>query len=362
MLSSLERFKANVLEQLGEGVIVADADGRIVTVNRAAEEIHGRVRLDVPPDDYSRTYQLLTMDDEPFPPHELPLSQAVLHGRTVEDAYWKVQRPDGSVVVAVGTARPVLNDEGEQIGSVLTMRDDTLRHEAEAQLKEALRLKETLLFEVNHRVRNSLQIVSSIVSLPISRVQDSAAREVLRKTRNRIDVISATHRSLYELGTHDRVDCNKLLPDISAQIVDTYRSDQDVSLNVDVSGEIVLPISKAVSLCLAVTELLSNACKYAFVGREAGNLDLMLREDDGEVLVVIQDDGIGFTEGERDPSGTGIGTLLVKSLTSVLGADVECQTGDNGTRHTIRFQRDGENVVGAYRVFVPSARRTPDAV
>ena len=80
------------------------------------------------------------MDDEPYPSHELPLARAV-GGETVIDESWKIRRPDNSVVVATGTARPVLDDDGEQIGAVLTMRDDTLRHEAEKQLQEALALK-----------------------------------------------------------------------------------------------------------------------------------------------------------------------------------------------------------------------------
>lgn len=338
MLSSIERFKANVLEQLGEGVIVTDAHGRILTVNRAAEEIHGQVRLDVPPEKYSETYQLLTMDDEPYPSHELPLARAV-GGETVIDESWKIRRPDNSVVVATGTARPVLDDDGEQIGAVLTMRDDTLRHEAEKQLQAALALKETLLFEVNHRVRNSLQIVSSIVSLPLHRITDPEAHAALSQKRDRIDVISATHRSLYELGTHDRVDCNRLLPDLCAQIVETYGIDRELTLDTYVSGEIVLPISKAVSLCLAVTELLTNACKYAFEGREAGYLKLGLDGAGERVCVTVEDNGVGIREGVRHESGTGIGTLLVKSLTGILQADVDCDTGPKGTCHTIRFDR-----------------------
>ncbi|MEM5517331.1 histidine kinase dimerization/phosphoacceptor domain -containing protein [Henriciella sp. AS95] len=359
MLSSVEKFKASVLDQLGEGVIVADDKGRIITVNRAAEEIHGRVRLDVPPDEYSETYKLLTMEDEPYPSHELPLARAVLNGETVVDSAWKIKRPDGSVVFAVGTARPVLDDDGRQIGSVLTMRDDTLRLQAEQQLREALYLKEMLLFEVNHRVRNSLQIVSSIVSLPLQRIEDKEARDALRQTRDRVDVVSATHRSLYELGTHDRVDCVKLLPDICQQIFETYQLDRGIKLIRDSRGEIILPISKAVSLCLAVTELLTNACKYAFKERDVGRITLLIDGESDEVMVSVMDDGVGIKDGERDPNGTGVGTLLVEALTSVLGAKVDRETGSSGTRHTISFMR--EELAGNLRngMFDPNRSANP---
>ncbi|MEQ9317273.1 MAG: sensor histidine kinase, partial [Henriciella sp.] len=183
------------------------------------------------------------------------------------------------------------------------------------------------------------QIVSSIVSLPLHRISDPEAHAALSQTRDRIDVISATHRSLYELGTHDRVDCNRLLPDLCAQMVDTYAIDRELTLDTDVSGEIVLPISKAVSLCLAVTELVTNACKYAFEGRASGGLTLGLDGDGERICVTVADNGVGIREGARHESGTGIGTLLVKSLTGILQADVSCDTGPDGTRHTIAFDR-----------------------
>tara|TARA_R110002124_G_scaffold81383_10_gene214540 strand:- start:965 stop:2044 length:1080 start_codon:yes stop_codon:yes gene_type:complete len=337
MLSSVEGFKSVVLDQLGEGVIVADADGRIISVNRAAEEIHGRVRLDVPPDEYSNNYALLTMDDEPFPPDELPLARAVLRGESVIEEPWKIRRPDGSVIIAVGTARPVRNASGEQIGSVLTMRDDTLRVRAEQELLEAIKIKDTLLFEVNHRVRNSLQIVSSIVALPLKRVEDEFARETLALTQQRIEVISATHRSLYELGQHDEVDCVALLPDLCKAVIETYSVQEPIGFICETRGNLVLPVSKAVSMCLAVTELVTNACKYAFQGRSMGTVKLLLDGATDQVTIRVEDDGIGMPEVSGKNERRGIGMILVDSLAKSLAADVRIDSNQTGTRIAITF-------------------------
>lgn len=122
---------AAALEQLAEGVILTDKAGRITFVNDAASRLHGVARLDVPPEDYAESYQLLTENGEPYPSTELPLARAVLRGDTVLDARWRIRRPDGSEVFAVGSARPVLGPGGEQVGAVLTMRDDTPRVNAE---------------------------------------------------------------------------------------------------------------------------------------------------------------------------------------------------------------------------------------
>ncbi|WP_299646088.1 PAS domain S-box protein [Sphingomonas bacterium] len=128
--------QAAILGQLAEGVIVTDRAGRITFVNDAATRLHGVARLDVEPDAYSDTYHLLTLDGELYPSHALPLSRAVLNGETVEDARWRIRRPDGSEVIAVGSARPVRDATGAAIGAVLTLRDETERAEAEQRLRE----------------------------------------------------------------------------------------------------------------------------------------------------------------------------------------------------------------------------------
>ena len=126
-----------ILGQLAEGVIVTDPDGRIIFVNEAAIRHHGVAQLDVPPEDYAETYHLLTEAGEPYPTADLPLVRAVLNGESVTDARWRIRRPDGSEVVAVGNARPVTGADGQKIGAVLTLRDETARVLAENRLTES---------------------------------------------------------------------------------------------------------------------------------------------------------------------------------------------------------------------------------
>ncbi|MDQ3388395.1 MAG: PAS domain-containing protein [Gemmatimonadota bacterium] len=129
-----------VLRQVADGVILTDPDGRIVFVNDAARELHGVAELGVPVGDYTKSYHLLTMEGDPYPPEELPLARAVLRNETVVDAQWRIRRPDGTEVIAQGNASPIVDEDGSKLGAVLTIRDITeqlrARHLVEEQATE----------------------------------------------------------------------------------------------------------------------------------------------------------------------------------------------------------------------------------
>ena len=139
------------IAQLVEGVIVTDAAGRITFVNAAAARLHGVARLDVPPQEYAERYHLLTLDGAPYPSESLPLARAVLRGETVVDESWRIRRPDGSEILAVGSARPLLDAEGRQMGAVLTLRDESAREAAAA----AERQRDVLAEQLRHAFEQS---------------------------------------------------------------------------------------------------------------------------------------------------------------------------------------------------------------
>ena len=124
------------LEQLAEGVIVADAEGRISYLNGAAERMQGLKALGVTPSEYSDVYKLFTCDGEPYPSLDLPLARAVLRDEIVTDAQWVVRREDRDEIIVSGAAQPLRAPDGKKMGAVLTFHDDTQRTVAEAQLRE----------------------------------------------------------------------------------------------------------------------------------------------------------------------------------------------------------------------------------
>jgi len=134
--SLLPAEQATVLGQLREGVILTDRTGRITFVNEAAARFHGVLQLGVPLAEYSQNSHLLTEDGRPYPPDELPLARAVLHGETVNQARWCVRSDGGTERIATGAAQPLLDADGVLTGALLTFHDDTARVQAERALAD----------------------------------------------------------------------------------------------------------------------------------------------------------------------------------------------------------------------------------
>ncbi len=329
--------REDFLNQLGEGVIIADATGAITFVNSCAKELHGQAHLGVEPGNYSATYNLLTMDGEPYPDDLLPLSRAVLTGEVVIDERWRIRRADGSEILAIGSARPMNNEHGKQVGSVLIIRDDTRRHADEQALQELVRTKDMLLHEVNHRVKNSLQLVTSLLSLQAMRVDEAEVRAALNEASQRVAVVARIHQRLYTASEHDRVAIGALLREVAEDNIAAHAQDGRITLICACENPVIL-LDQAIPLALCVSELLVNAIKYSVAGRESGTIRLHVASTgDGNVHVAIEDDGAGLPAGFDPNRSTGLGMKIVQVLTRQLRAELTVDSVAGRTCFTIGF-------------------------
>ncbi|GGY43231.1 histidine kinase dimerization/phosphoacceptor domain -containing protein [Parvularcula lutaonensis] len=320
------------LEQLGEGVIVADTEGKLIYVNSAAEALHGVKELDVEPDRYSETYHLLTPEGEPHPFEDLPLARAVMKGETVENAHWKIRRPDGTEVDAVGTARPVLDENGKQVASVLTIFDRTEDLRRQRELDTALAAKETLLYEVNHRVKNNLAIVSSMMRIQARAVEDKAAKRLFEEASSRVHTLAELHRKLYQTGQHNKIEIVSYLCENVEETVEALSSGKTVSVRTKTNGVADMTLDRAVPFVLAVNELTVNSMKHAFADTPDPRIELEIDVTETAVDVVYRDNGCGISEAcyQQAMKSRGLGRALILNLSSQLSATVDVLTDQKG--------------------------------
>ena len=207
---------------------------------------------------------------------------------------------------------------------------------AKARANEEIRLAkeraEALLAEVNHRVANSLALVAGLLRLQIGNSRSAEAKAELTETQARISAIAGMHRSLYTSDDVSRVEMDKYLANLVTEIAGSLKSrEKAIPLLLD-ADTISLTPDRAVSVGMIVTELATNAFKYAYPGDASGEIRIRLKTRDSEntALLTVEDDGIGFSSGAA-PRGTGLGSRIVNSMAASLGTGISYPPVDRGT-------------------------------
>ncbi|MGB5076190.1 MAG: histidine kinase dimerization/phosphoacceptor domain -containing protein [Sphingorhabdus sp.] len=338
-LRAVSSYREAILGQLAEGVIITDVNGRILFVNEAANKLHGVAKLDVEPDDYANAYSLFTEEGDPHPTETLPLTRAVLNDETVIGARWLIRRIDGTEVLAIGNAQPVFAPQGSKIGAVLTIHDDTQRYAIEKALAEAVVAKEALLYEVNHRVKNSLQIVTSLLTLQSRNSRSAELKQSLKEASSRVDIVASLHRKLYAEGDHSSVDLGSYIEEFATETVGAFADPEVVKLQFENDAKINLGMDTAVPLALIIGELLTNAIKYAFGGKADNRILIRVGADEDMVQILVSDNGRGLPAGFDPSVSSGFGTMIVNALLQQISGRLEHEIQDRGTGFVILFPR-----------------------
>lgn len=229
---------------------------------------------------------------------------------------------------------------GEAIRSALAqVRLKREAEEAQRAIREARDRAELLLHEVNHRVANSLALVASLARLQANAVTDASARSALHEMQARIMAVAGIHRRLYtssdvrvvELGSY----LMSLVDELSAAI-DVTDKKNVVVLQAD--ADVRVPTDKAVSIGVIVTELMTNAYKYAYPEGSRGEIRVVLRRaTDGLLTIAVEDDGVGW-KGTGASQGTGLGTRVITAMAGNLQTAVEYEPVPVGTRAVFKFR------------------------
>jgi two-component sensor histidine kinase len=251
---------------------------------------------------------------------------------------------DGRIAVAAlkaGAADYVVKTIGEDFFSLLGSAFEqalarraleAAKVSAEEDLRESNARLEALLREVNHRVANSLQLVSAFVHMQSAALPDPSAKAALQDTQRRIQAIAQVHRRLYTGDAVDTVAMDDYLAALIAELEESWSTPVAPRRLVLASEPIRMKTDRAVSLGVIVNELVSNACKYAYASDEAGEVRVALvRDGDDRFVLRVEDDGCGIEPGAA-PRGTGLGTKVIKAMAQSLHAELRYDPAHEGVR------------------------------
>jgi two-component sensor histidine kinase len=224
-----------------------------------------------------------------------------------------------------------LKDSNEQLQAELVERERTT-----AVIQSSLREKEMLLKEIHHRVKNNMQVISSLLNLQGKQIKDEQARSIFEESQNRVKSMSLIHESLYQSADLSHIDFEEYLRKLISHISRSYQTQTEaIKMSVNV-GDIALGVDMAVPCGLIINELISNSLKHAFPAGTAGEILIDLSASEGSYKLTLSDDGIGFPKGLEVEQAKTLGLKLVRTLTEQLQGELTCTNG-NGTKFEIIF-------------------------
>jgi PAS domain S-box-containing protein len=245
-------------------------------------------------------------------------------------------REDGSSFSA-GIALATIREHDQITGYVCIVRDITEQVEAEEQIKGSLREKEVLLQEIHHRVKNNMQVISSLIALQAGYTDDDRVHQMFRESQSRIRSMALVHELLYRSRDLARIDFAKYIRELTANLMRSYPNSQG-RIQLEVNAEsLFLDIDTAIPCGLIINELVSNAFKHAFPNSRGGRIQVEFgASGPNQRTLIVRDDGVGFPQNLNVYKTETLGLQLVTSLTAQLNATIGMHQSA-GTSFEIRF-------------------------
>jgi PAS domain S-box-containing protein len=341
---SEERLRLFIENVTDYALFQVDTDARISTWNTGAARTFGYKEEEIL-GALMRTLYLPEHAAKGDAEKDLELSRE--NGR-FEDARWLV-RKDGTQLFGRWVTTPMWDEAGNLRGYAKVLRDETQRRKNEQQVRKSLAEKHALLQEIHHRVKNNLQVITSLLSIQAARMENPEVSAVLADTESRVRAIAALHETLYSSQDLGSIEFGTYLEQLVRDLVSFYCVDKN-RLAVEIEAtDLVVDIGQAIPLGLIVNELVTNTLKHAFPDSQPGRLEVELKYlrnsvdvnqgqtlDDGLGQLTVRDNGVGLPPTVKFEETPSMGLHLVNLLVEQLRGELKVDTA-GGTAVTINF-------------------------
>jgi len=286
---SEENFRA-LAENANDGILIAVEDGKSSYANRRTSEITG----------YSVSELLkMTIRDLAHPDEFEKINKrykTIIAGKPFQGQYetMLITKDGKEVPIELSSAMFIWHG---QPADMVVIRDISERKQGEEKVKASLKEKEMFLREIHHRVKNNLQIISSLLDLRIIREDNQHVIDVFQDTRSKIQTMALIHSQLYESERFDRINMGNYVQNLVNYLSSIF-VDSDVEItHVIEYTDVCLSINQAIPCALVLNELISNAFKHAFKGRKKGRVEIsLMMKDHNKIVLTVKDNGIGIPE------------------------------------------------------------------
>jgi PAS domain S-box-containing protein len=330
---SEEKFR-ELAELLPETIFLSDENGMLTFVNQAGLKAFGYSQEDI--DSGFNVLQALTPQDRERGLENI--AKLFTNDKTPGTEYL-AQRKDGNTFPVVIYANSVLRD-GKPAGLRGIVLDITSRKQAEEQIQRALSEKKLLFSELKHRVNNNLQLLMSMVNMWTMESESEEAKDALHEVEGLISAMALVHSEAQLDGTAKKIQLKKFMTELANGII-KIRSHRNLEITHSVNGdEVWLDIDQANPVSLIANELLLNALKHAFNGREQGHIEVSILDKDNTVNLSVRDNGVGISKDVDLNKPDSLGLDLINNMVEQLNGKINIIV-ENGTNIEIEFPKGG---------------------
>lgn len=320
----------SVLDQIQNGVVILDNNQRVIYWNDAAERLYQYTAREM----MGKKAAKLTYSED------AAIAKIAVKSM-IEEGQWegeiRLARKDGTYFPALVSNRILLDQNKEVIGYVGVSTDISYQKKIQRELQESLTEKEVLLKEIHHRVKNNMQVISSLLFLQSMQTEDKLIQDILIESQNRVRSMSMVHEKLYRSTNLSRIAFDDYIRELTADQMNTWLGrDSVIQKHFDVDY-VEIDIDKAIPCGLLVNELISNAVKHGLKHQSSGNLWLSLHKNEGTVRITVANDGNKLPENFTLEHTETLGMQLIDSLTRQLDGKLEFKT-DPHTVFELEFE------------------------
>ncbi len=261
--------------------------------------------------------------------------KALEAGGPVSNEEWITYKDSGERVLLETIKTPMLDYSGAVIGVLGIGRDITERKTSSERIAGLLAEKELLLREVHHRIKNNMNTIKGLLSLQLLSEKNPDAAASLREAENRVQSIIMLYERLYVSENFRELPVKDYIESLCEMIISSFNNSGKVRFSTSID-DFVLSIQILTSLGIIINELITNAMKHAFTGRESGELSLLMKLNSGTVTVILRDNGRGIPDNVEMNRSTGFGLELTGMLVEQIGGRIRIERGE-GTNIILEF-------------------------
>ena len=330
-LHAANLYNRSLIEASLDPLVTIGANGKITDVNAATEAVTG----------YTRTELIGTEFSDYFiePEQARAGYEEVFRVGSVHDHPLELRHRNGHVTSVLYNASVYRDEKGKVAGVFAAARDISARKLAEAQLHASLREKEILLREIHHRVKNNMQVITSLLDLQAKSSGNKELMEILLDSQRRIRSMALVHEKFYDSKDFTKINLTEYVRTLSQELFQSYKTaPEKIDLIIQIHRDVYMDINKVIPCGMILNELISNALKHAFPGDRQGELQIIIYETKNtEVEIIVCDNGVSLPNDVDIHQPRTVGLYLVNGLVkNQLDGQIEVRRGA-GTEFRIKF-------------------------